>query len=106
MSSTFLLTGIEINRDTLILIYNFVHVIRFHHVISLDDTVSINFWFEMGQVDPAKLVYPLCASQRMAVRRNIEKMIGTVLGPRVSHQSSLTLSNGNSFRMLVGSCRK
>jgi len=37
----------------------------------------------MGQVDPTTLVYPLSGSQKMAIRRNIEKMIGSVIGPRV-----------------------
>jgi len=54
----------------------------FHHVISLEDTISINFWFEMAPVDAAKLKLPLSASQRTAVRRNVEKMIGQVVGPR------------------------
>jgi hypoxia-inducible factor 1-alpha inhibitor (HIF hydroxylase) len=53
----------------------------FHHVISLDETVSINFWFEMGQVDASRLTFPLNDSQKMAVRRNVEKMIGQVVGP-------------------------
>jgi len=54
----------------------------FHHVISLDPTISINFWFELGKVDSEQLKLPLSPGQKVAVARNIEKMLGQVVGPR------------------------
>lgn len=57
----------------------------FHHIISLDETVSVNFWYHASKV--ADIVYPLNPTQKMAISRNIEKMILTALqsGSEVSH---------------------
>ena len=45
-----------------------------HHVQSLTETISLNFWFNppTKQPDPT---YPLSESQVVAIRRNIEKML-------------------------------
>ncbi|XP_014677092.1 PREDICTED: hypoxia-inducible factor 1-alpha inhibitor-like [Priapulus caudatus] len=47
-----------------------------HHVESLVDsevTVSVNFWYKGGTVD--KIEYPLSIQQKVAIMRNIEKML-------------------------------
>jgi len=54
----------------------------FHHVDSLEDSISINFWFILNNSQPEAIKFPLSPSQKMAVRRNIERLIAQALGPR------------------------
>lgn len=50
-----------------------------HHVISIDQTVSVNFWFEMKQTQATALKFPLSDSHKVAARRNIEKLVGEII---------------------------
>ena len=51
----------------------------FHHVEALSDNISVNFWCKPGPT-PERIVYPLTSSQKLAIRRNIEKMLSQALG--------------------------
>ena len=52
-----------------------------HHIENLTDgCVSLNFWFK-DAAKPQKVVLPLSASQHLAMRRNIEKLVAGKLGP-------------------------
>ncbi|XP_070544125.1 hypoxia-inducible factor 1-alpha inhibitor-like [Ptychodera flava] len=42
-------------------------------------TTSVNFWFKSGPT-PREITYPLKAQQKVAIMRNIEKMLGEALG--------------------------
>jgi hypothetical protein len=53
----------------------------FHYVRSLEQTTSINFWFRIPSPNSSDIKFPLSASQKTAVRRNIEKMLGETVGP-------------------------
>ncbi|CAG7838647.1 unnamed protein product [Allacma fusca] len=44
-----------------------------HHVINADDTIAINFWHKDGANTPIE--YPLKSYQKVAMVRNIEKML-------------------------------
>eukprot|EP01100_Stratorugosa_tubuloviscum_P010122 TRINITY_DN430_c0_g1_i1.p1 TRINITY_DN430_c0_g1~~TRINITY_DN430_c0_g1_i1.p1 ORF type:complete len:483 (+),score=204.91 TRINITY_DN430_c0_g1_i1:901-2349(+) len=50
-----------------------------HHVESCTETLGINFWFEMKPSSAADLVLPLSIQQMVAVRRNVEKFVGTLV---------------------------
>jgi hypoxia-inducible factor 1-alpha inhibitor (HIF hydroxylase) len=51
-----------------------------HHIENLDEAcVSLNFWFK-DCAKPEKVVLPLSASQHLAMRRNIEKLVAQKLG--------------------------
>ncbi|XP_061421441.1 hypoxia-inducible factor 1-alpha inhibitor [Lethenteron reissneri] len=53
-----------------------------HHIESLLDggiTISVNFWYKAAPA-PKKIDYPLKAFQKVAITRNIEKMLGEALG--------------------------
>ncbi|KXJ08276.1 hypoxia-inducible factor 1-alpha inhibitor [Exaiptasia diaphana] len=53
-----------------------------HYIESTKDsdiTTSVNFWYKAGQT-PDKISYPLSAQQKMAIMRNIERMLGEALG--------------------------
>ena len=53
-----------------------------HHIENLDDEcVSLNFWFK-DMAKPEKVVLPLTASQHLAMRRNIERLLAQRLGAR------------------------
>ena len=47
-------------------------------MISVTESVSLTFWFNPS---PPEYSYPLSDSQVVAVRRNIEKMMGMTIGP-------------------------
>jgi hypothetical protein len=49
-----------------------------HQVTSVTESVSLTFWFNPS---PPEYTYPLSESQVVAVRRNIEKMMGMTIGP-------------------------
>eukprot|EP01091_Cochliopodium_minus_P015451 TRINITY_DN5508_c0_g1_i1.p1 TRINITY_DN5508_c0_g1~~TRINITY_DN5508_c0_g1_i1.p1 ORF type:complete len:358 (-),score=98.19 TRINITY_DN5508_c0_g1_i1:28-1101(-) len=49
-----------------------------HQVESLTQSVSLTYWFNPS---PPEYSYPLSESQVVAVRRNIEKMMGMTIGP-------------------------
>jgi hypoxia-inducible factor 1-alpha inhibitor (HIF hydroxylase) len=53
-----------------------------HHVECRQDSISVNFWFEMAKADPSMLKYPLSAQQVLAIRRNVERIIGQVIPHR------------------------
>lgn len=42
-------------------------------------TTSVNFWFKAGPT-PNQITHPLTAQQKVAVMRNIERMLGEALG--------------------------
>jgi len=44
-----------------------------HHVINLTDTIAINFWYKAAANSPIE--YPLKSRQKVAMVRNIEKML-------------------------------
>ncbi|XP_073452690.1 hypoxia-inducible factor 1-alpha inhibitor [Aquarana catesbeiana] len=53
-----------------------------HHIESLLDggiTITVNFWYK-GAPTPKRIEYPLKAHQKVAIMRNIEKMLGEALG--------------------------
>ncbi|XP_034040551.1 hypoxia-inducible factor 1-alpha inhibitor [Thalassophryne amazonica] len=53
-----------------------------HHIESLLNggiTITVNFWYK-GAPTPKKIEYPLQAHQKVAIMRNIEKMLGEALG--------------------------
>ena len=51
-----------------------------HHIENLDEAcVSLNFWFK-DCAKPEKVLLPLSASQHLAMRRNIEKLVAQKLG--------------------------
>ncbi|XP_069096461.1 hypoxia-inducible factor 1-alpha inhibitor [Pleurodeles waltl] len=53
-----------------------------HHIESLMDggtTITVNFWYK-GAPTPKRIEYPLKAHQKVAIMRNIEKMLGEALG--------------------------
>uniref|UniRef100_UPI0035901BAF hypoxia-inducible factor 1-alpha inhibitor-like isoform X1 n=1 Tax=Myxine glutinosa TaxID=7769 RepID=UPI0035901BAF len=53
-----------------------------HHIESMMHggiTFSVNFWYKAAP-SPKKIVYPLKAFQKVAITRNIEKMLGEALG--------------------------
>jgi len=53
----------------------------FHHVVSLDKSISVNFWFVMPNDKLEPLQLPIKDQSRiMALRRNIEKFIGDAMG--------------------------
>ncbi|XP_020616633.1 hypoxia-inducible factor 1-alpha inhibitor-like [Orbicella faveolata] len=55
---------------------------RWHHVESTMNggiTTSVNFWYKAGPT-PSHINYPLTAQQKVAVMRNIERMLGEALG--------------------------
>eukprot|EP00039_Didymoeca_costata_P005960 m.86178 g.86178 ORF g.86178 m.86178 type:complete len:179 (-) comp13047_c0_seq2:29-565(-) len=49
----------------------------FHHIISLDHTVSVNFWFLAKK--KSEITYPLSAEQKVSMTRNVESMLYTAL---------------------------
>ena len=51
-----------------------------HHVESLTESVGLNFWIEMSK--DASQVVTLSPTQLVAIRRNVEKFIGTVIPPQ------------------------
>jgi len=56
-----------------------------HHIISLTPTISVNFWYKCGQKDiqpKAANRVLLCDTQRVSLRRNIEKVIGDTVTPQ------------------------
>lgn len=53
-----------------------------HHIESLLNggvTFTVNFWYK-GAPTPKRIEYPLKAHQKVAIMRNIEKMLGEALG--------------------------
>ncbi|XP_069466589.1 hypoxia-inducible factor 1-alpha inhibitor [Ambystoma mexicanum] len=53
-----------------------------HHIESLMDggtTITVNFWYK-GAPTPKRIEYPLKSHQKVAIMRNIEKMLGEALG--------------------------
>lgn len=53
-----------------------------HHVESTMNggiTTSVNFWFKAGPT-PSQITHPLTPQQKVAVMRNIERMLGEALG--------------------------
>ncbi|PKU30734.1 hypothetical protein llap_18962 [Limosa lapponica baueri] len=55
---------------------------RWHHIESLLNggiTITVNFWYK-GAPTPKRIEYPLKAHQKVAIMRNIEKMLGEALG--------------------------
>uniref|UniRef100_A0A8C2GT83 Hypoxia-inducible factor 1-alpha inhibitor n=1 Tax=Cyprinus carpio TaxID=7962 RepID=A0A8C2GT83_CYPCA len=53
-----------------------------HHIESLLNggvTITVNFWYK-GAPTPKRIEYPLKAHQKVAIMRNIEKMLGEALG--------------------------
>uniref|UniRef100_A0A1A8GXL8 Hypoxia-inducible factor 1-alpha inhibitor n=1 Tax=Nothobranchius korthausae TaxID=1143690 RepID=A0A1A8GXL8_9TELE len=53
-----------------------------HHIESLlngGETITVNFWYK-GAPTPKRIEYPLRAHQKVAIMRNIEKMLGEALG--------------------------
>uniref|UniRef100_A0A665W7W2 JmjC domain-containing protein n=1 Tax=Echeneis naucrates TaxID=173247 RepID=A0A665W7W2_ECHNA len=53
-----------------------------HHIESLLNggvTITVNFWYK-GAPTPKRIEYPLRAHQKVAIMRNIEKMLGEALG--------------------------
>ncbi|KAJ6661727.1 hypothetical protein lerEdw1_013249 [Lerista edwardsae] len=53
-----------------------------HHIESLlngGTTITVNFWYK-GAPTPKRIEYPLKAHQKVAIMRNIEKMLGEALG--------------------------
>ncbi|PFX14346.1 hypoxia-inducible factor 1-alpha inhibitor-like [Stylophora pistillata] len=53
-----------------------------HHVESTVNggiTTSVNFWYKAGPT-PSQISYPLTSQQKVAVMRNIERMLGEALG--------------------------
>uniref|UniRef100_A0A7N6ADB0 Hypoxia-inducible factor 1-alpha inhibitor n=1 Tax=Anabas testudineus TaxID=64144 RepID=A0A7N6ADB0_ANATE len=55
---------------------------RWHHIESLLSggvTITVNFWYK-GAPTPKRIEYPLRAHQKVAIMRNIEKMLGEALG--------------------------
>lgn len=68
-----------------------------HHIESLTDTVSINFWY-LAASTPNQIVYPLSAAQETAMMRNIEKMVGDALGnPLILHRFWHDMIDGRYF---------
>jgi len=54
----------------------------FHHVVSLDESVSVTFWFKAGP--SPNLSFPLNPVQRAALRRNLEDLVAKAVGhPKV-----------------------
>ncbi|KJE91396.1 hypoxia-inducible factor 1 [Capsaspora owczarzaki ATCC 30864] len=58
-----------------------------HHVESLTDSVSVNFWYLVG---PPEIAHPLTYQQKISVMRNIEKMLGEALGDPTQLSSLLS----------------
>jgi hypothetical protein len=72
----FVVNFVGFNLSSLTLIFCF----RWHHIESLLDggeTVSVNFWYKASQV--SKVEYPLKDHQKVAMMRNIEKIISDAL---------------------------
>ncbi|EKX46791.1 hypothetical protein GUITHDRAFT_162927 [Guillardia theta CCMP2712] len=63
-----------------------------HHVINLEETVSLTFWFKCPPVGDLRL--PISQVQRVALRRNIENMFGSMLGNRNVQGLMLNLLHG------------
>ncbi|TRY95939.1 hypothetical protein DNTS_001946 [Danionella cerebrum] len=56
--------------------------VLWHHIESLLNggvTITVNFWYK-GAPTPKRIEYPLKAHQKVAIMRNIEKMLGEALG--------------------------
>jgi len=64
-----------------------------HHVSSLTETISLNFWFNPSP-NPPDPTFPLSESQIVAIRRNIEKMLGVAIGPGLIPQFLKELHEG------------
>ena len=55
-----------------------------HHIENTSEgCVSLNFWFK-DQSRPAQVTLPLLPHQDLAMRRNIERMVGDRLGARAA----------------------
>ncbi|GCB80251.1 hypothetical protein scyTo_0018051 [Scyliorhinus torazame] len=55
---------------------------QWHHIESLLNggiTITVNFWYK-GAPTPKRIEYPLKSHQKVAIMRNIEKMLGEALG--------------------------
>jgi len=52
-----------------------------HHVISLDDSISVSWWFLMQPVGEKPQILPLTTVNLVAMRRNIERMVSDEVGP-------------------------
>uniref|UniRef100_A0A7S0HV28 JmjC domain-containing protein n=1 Tax=Hanusia phi TaxID=3032 RepID=A0A7S0HV28_9CRYP len=63
-----------------------------HHVINLEETVSLTFWFKCPPVGDLRL--PISQVQRVALRRNIENMFGSMLGNQNVQALMLNLLHG------------
>ncbi|MBN3283178.1 HIF1N inhibitor, partial [Polyodon spathula] len=68
-----------------------------HHIESLLNggiTITVNFWYK-GAPTPKRIEYPLKAHQKVAIMRNIEKMLGEALGePQENHHLQWIDMNG------------
>ncbi|GAB1609276.1 hypoxia-inducible factor 1-alpha inhibitor-like [Argonauta hians] len=61
----------------------YIPIYWWHQVESLpqkDVTISINFWYKVRNSCEQNVLYPLEASQKVAIMRNIEKMVTDALG--------------------------
>ena len=65
-----------------------------HHISSLEETVSLTFWFKCGP--PKQVALPITAMQKVALRRNIEtQMAACTGGGRGVRQLLLAVQQGN-----------
>ena len=57
-----------------------------HHIENLDERcVSLNFWFR-DQATASQPTLPLSDGQQLAMRRNIEKLVGQQVGPKAAQR--------------------
>lgn len=52
-----------------------------HHIISEVEAVSVNFWFQAAPVTGDTVVFPLQPHQLLSLTRNVEKLLGSAVGP-------------------------
>ena len=72
------------------------------HIENLDDgCVSLNFWFK-DQSTSKTLTLPLSEAQRLAMRRNIEKLCGSSLGARKAQRLLPTLASSSPPAEIAG----
>lgn len=62
-----------------------------HEVESLDDSISLTFWYKTPPLDLSKLVLPLPSTERVALSRNIERILQGLAGPSL-HTMARALS--------------
>jgi len=64
----------------------------FHHMLAVTENVSVNFWFKAYNPPANEITFPLKSSQWVALTRNFEKFLGTIVGDRNIDDALIQLS--------------